>query len=405
VLNTLGVDAERGDLYGNVNVGPIQKDESEEFTVENNADGSYSIISVYSDFQSALTVAEKRLDEGANIQQGDINGGDEQKWVFIPAFYKEEYTVVTEPYNPKATIGTNTTTSYTDDYSRTRATTLPTTITSPISREELLPGQRTEPPFGDGIVLDLTDTMLEIYTTDTFLAPNFSVMVQPEEPVSVGETSKHAVGYYFTKQLEFYGAGTIASRSLRVSAETEGTLYVFASTQTRGTTTNVILTDEDGKEICHSWINTDYQTQLNIEIPSAGTYYLMSEDNGFNLYYAELTDDVARKPVNQPDPDYIKSDEVREDEEKPLTTSLDTVSPQPCTPTIYGDLNSDSKAQLADVVYLCQAIGATDISEFLDPQALANADVYADGVINSTDLSVFANAMVNSKLSSLPILP
>jgi hypothetical protein len=71
--------------------------------------------------------------------------------------------------------------------------------------------------------------------------------------------------------------------------------------------------------------------------------------------------------------------------------------------TIYGDINNDNKVQLADIVVLCQAISAEDMTDVLSPQEIANADVYADGVLNSTDLSVFANAMVNSKLSALPM--
>jgi hypothetical protein len=43
------------------------------------------------------------------------------------------------------------------------------------------------------------------------------------------------------------------------------------------------------------------------------------------------------------------------------------------------------------------------MTEVLTPQEIANADVYEDGFVDSTDLSVFANAMVNSQLSSLPM--
>jgi hypothetical protein len=71
--------------------------------------------------------------------------------------------------------------------------------------------------------------------------------------------------------------------------------------------------------------------------------------------------------------------------------------------TIYGDLNDDNKVQMADIVVLCQAISAVDMTTVLTPQQIVNADVFEDGILNSADLSVLASAMVNSKLSTLPI--
>jgi hypothetical protein len=93
----------------------------------------------------------------------------------------------------------------------------------------------------------------------------------------------------------------------------------------------------------------------------------------------------------------------------PTTTSTSqtttTTTPPPTAPEMYGDLNGDSKVELTDIVTLCKAISSEDMSAVLEPQEIANADVYADGKVDSTDLSVFANAMVNSKLSDLPKIP
>jgi hypothetical protein len=73
--------------------------------------------------------------------------------------------------------------------------------------------------------------------------------------------------------------------------------------------------------------------------------------------------------------------------------------------TLAGDLDNDGKVQLSDIVNLCKAVSATDITEVLELQGIANADVYADGKVDSTDISVLANAMVNSRLGTLPIFP
>jgi hypothetical protein len=74
-------------------------------------------------------------------------------------------------------------------------------------------------------------------------------------------------------------------------------------------------------------------------------------------------------------------------------------------PTLSADIDNSGNVQLNDIVFLSQAISAENIDDVLCPQGKANADVYADGKIDSTDLSVFANAMVNSKLADLPKLP
>jgi hypothetical protein len=73
--------------------------------------------------------------------------------------------------------------------------------------------------------------------------------------------------------------------------------------------------------------------------------------------------------------------------------------------TLSGDLDNNGKIQLNDVVILSQAISAENIDDVLDSQGKANADVFADGIIDSADLSVFSSAMVNSQLSALPIIP
>ncbi|MDR0983784.1 MAG: dockerin type I domain-containing protein [Ruminococcus sp.] len=84
------------------------------------------------------------------------------------------------------------------------------------------------------------------------------------------------------------------------------------------------------------------------------------------------------------------------------TDSSGEITPDP---TISGDLDNNGKIQLNDVVILSQAISAENIDDVLCPQGKANADVFADGKIDSADISVFASAMVNSQLSALPKLP
>jgi hypothetical protein len=74
-------------------------------------------------------------------------------------------------------------------------------------------------------------------------------------------------------------------------------------------------------------------------------------------------------------------------------------------PTLHGDVDNNGKVQLNDIVMLSKAISAVVVDSVLDPQGKANADVLADGKIDSADLSVFATAMVNSELSALPIIP
>jgi arabinoxylan arabinofuranohydrolase len=67
-----------------------------------------------------------------------------------------------------------------------------------------------------------------------------------------------------------------------------------------------------------------------------------------------------------------------------------------------GDVDDNSKVEMADIVILCQAVAAEDVDDVLGPQGRANADVLADGIIDSADISVFATAMVNSELETLP---
>jgi hypothetical protein len=73
--------------------------------------------------------------------------------------------------------------------------------------------------------------------------------------------------------------------------------------------------------------------------------------------------------------------------------------------TLPGDIDCNGKVQLNDIVILSKAVSAEDIDDVLDSQGKANADVFADGIIDSADLSVFASAMVNSELSAMPIIP
>jgi uncharacterized protein YkwD len=92
---------------------------------------------------------------------------------------------------------------------------------------------------------------------------------------------------------------------------------------------------------------------------------------------------------------------------EPITvpTTPPTTAPTDIYDALYGDTNSDGNVEMADIVNLCKAVAADDVNNVLDEQGLLNADCFLDGVIDSSDISVFANARVNSKLGTLPRIP
>jgi hypothetical protein len=119
------------------------------------------------------------------------------------------------------------------------------------------------------------------------------------------------------------------------------------------------------------------------------------------------------KLVNREDvPKYLTPEEIQENAEKicevlHLTQAelFELGGITQADPTLSGDIDGNGKVQLNDVVLLSQAISAENIDDVLDSQGKANADVFADGIIDSADLSVFSSAMVNSQLGDLPKIP
>jgi arabinan endo-1,5-alpha-L-arabinosidase len=189
------------------------------------------------------------------------------------------------------------------------------------------------------------------------------------------------------------------SQQFKLKVTADGSYAVLTGTSDFKSALDVFeISLDESANVCQ-WDYWGGDGQRWVFIPS---YFTAEDIIPPNTSPTEITGAPIEKtePTTTPTEQTTKTTEPTEKTTSATTPTKDT--DVVIDPVMYGDVNGDGKVELADIVELCKAVSAPSASDVLDETGLRNADVFADNIINSTDISVLANAMVNSKLAELP---
>ncbi len=107
----------------------------------------------------------------------------------------------------------------------------------------------------------------------------------------------------------------------------------------------------------------------------------------------ETTTSVATDPIETTTTTTTTTTITTATEPTPTTTTTNVPTDEPTselgTVSIYGDVDLNELVELADVVSLAKYLSNSKVYPFTNSTAAANADIMADGIINSTDLAKF----------------
>lgn len=152
----LDVNAKKADNGTNIQVYNLKNGDNQQFKFLENADGSYRIATKISGDASCIEIINGLTDDGANVQEWELNGFNCQDWVLESADGK--VPAVTEP--PVTTTVTTTTTATETTTVTTTTTAAETTTATTTTTAETTTAPAPEIVYGDfdgnGIV-DMSD--------------------------------------------------------------------------------------------------------------------------------------------------------------------------------------------------------------------------------------------------------
>lgn len=130
-------------------------------------------------------------------------------------------------------------------------------------------------------------TLTEVAEYDGFMfyaTSDKSIVIE-----SLGDNVREAEdGEIFDARIKLGGTGNLTSRSISFETKDACTLTVYLNSSSKTDARILVVTDETGAEVASVAAEPDtaecIAAMQTIEIPEAGTYFIMSKKSGINLY-------------------------------------------------------------------------------------------------------------------------
>lgn len=155
------------------------------------------------------------------------------------------------------------------------------------------------------IELNFSDLPDETISATKQLGPDgfFTINAADGSDVKINANPKSIDGFVFTKRFQFQGTGSENARSISFTVSNPAKVTVYGITGS-GTEVRPLSLYKSGEATSIATNNVDGTIKkLDYTITEAGTYYLMSDLKGINIYYISVEEEggaeVIKKPWNQ----------------------------------------------------------------------------------------------------------
>ena len=169
---------------------------------------------------------------------------------------------------------------------------------------------------GENVTLNISDMDVATISATTS-AGAFTINATSSKTVVIDENSKTIDEFEFTKRMKLGGTGKATSkdnyRNIQYTATDAATMTVYAMSGSSSADRALALVNADGATVATQTALGAEISKLTFEIPSAGTYYLLSTSSGINVYYVAVAYAQKEEEPELPEVDPVESVEGKID--------------------------------------------------------------------------------------------